>query len=253
MRIWVLSLMGCGRIGFGELATPPLENDGSVDAAPDPDLIVHVTFDDVTGGDRENLVGVPTCSAARCPTLVSGQIGNALRFDGIDDYLQFASVPALDFGTTQQAFSISMWYRADDLTPPTQRVLMAQATNDGQVSYQLSFEDTGGAAALDLVWKVCEADCQGETIAVAQDLAALDRWTFVTATWDGTQAQLFVDAQLVQSVAKAGINYDAAPFMIGSDFEGGGSIEDSFAGDLDDLRIYKRVLSTTEQATLLAR
>jgi hypothetical protein len=53
-------------------------------------------------------------------------------------------------------------------------------------------------------------------------------------------------------VPKAGVNYEGSPLMIGADQEVG-AIEDSFAGDLDDFRIYRRALSTVEQAALLAQ
>lgn len=248
----VLALAACGRIGFGQTTSGDAA-DGSDSVVADPDLIVHVTFDGTTmPSDGAGLLGAVSCVSSRCPGSVPGRIGNAAAFDGVDDYLLFSSVAALDFGAAGQPFSISMWYRAADLTPPTQRVLLAQSTDNGSVSYQLSFEPWQAGTALDLVWKVCATDCQSGMFAVASDLAALDRWTLVVGTWDGNITRLFVDAQLIATMPKAQIAYDGFPFMIGADYETGGSIQDTFDGLIDDLRVYRRELTVAEQQQLLA-
>lgn len=250
---WILiCAAGCGRIGFDGLLGGG-DDAPTGDAPADPDLLVHLTFDDASAGDAAGLLAPPSCDPGRCPSAVPGRIGNALAFDGVDDYLQFASPAALDFGGAGQPFSIALWFFATDLTPPTQRVLAAQATDGGQVSYQLAYEDIQGGGALDLVWKVCATGCLSEPFAIADDIPMLGRWVLLVATWDGTDTNLYLDAQLVASTPKPGIDYDGFPFMVGADYETGGSIEDSFAGSLDDLQIYRRALSIADQQKLLAQ
>ncbi len=165
--------MGCGRLLLWRRRTgrswrrwPERQDrhgEAAGDAAPDPDLLVYSCFDGdplVTTSDSRGLLDSGTCSLDRCPTATTGVVGGAYLFDGVDDYILVPSNPLLDFGDQGQPFSVSMWYRAADLTPPAQQVLMSQSTTGGSVSYQLSLEPWQAGSALDLVWKVCETGCQ---------------------------------------------------------------------------------------------
>lgn len=256
----LLLASACGRIGFDPISQ--LDDGGTAidaatpieDGAVDPDLLVRITFDDdpnLGAADQQGLLQAGLCTPPRCPVSAPGIIGSSYQFDGVDDYVQFATVAALDFGKQSQPFSVSLWYRAADLTPPVQQVLMAQSEGSGSVSYQLSFEPVQDSGALDLIWKVCEGGCQSGLFGVAPDLANLETWIFVVGTWDGSITRLFVDAVEIASVPKATIAFDGSPFMVGADFEAGNSIEDTFNGAIDDLRIYGRALSQAEQMQLL--
>jgi hypothetical protein len=257
------SSAGCGRLLY-EPGERSADDDGGVsngdsgssaDAAPDPDLLVAIGFDGdpaVATPDGQGLLSAGTCTAGRCPSQTTGVVGGAYLFDGVDDYIQFDTSTLLDFGSLSQAFSVVLWYRALDLTPSAQQVLMAQSTAGGSVAYQLSFEPWQAGAALDLVWKVCQTDCQSAEFAVADDLDDLDEWLLVVATWDGSVTRLYIDAVEIASQPKSMITFDGSPLMVGADYETGGSIEDTFNGAIDELAIYTRVLSADEQAQLLS-
>ena len=262
----LLGASACGRLGFDAISADDagIDVDGAtasdaamaLDSGVDPDLVVWLEFDgDPTAGVVDSMATLPdgSCAPQRCPNTVPGLFGNAAQFDGVDDYLQFDSAATLDFGGTGEAFSVTLWYRATDLTPPLQQVLMAQSTDGGSVSYQLSFEPWQDGPELDLVWKVCETDCQSGQFAVAGDLASVQRWVFIAGVWDGTETRLYVDSTLIASMPKTTITFDGFPFMVGADYETGGSIEDTFNGLIDDLRIYRRALSVKEQQALMAR
>jgi hypothetical protein len=257
-----LALLSCGRIGYEPVSGDDDSGTGSdiIDASPLPDalpdstLLVWITMsgNPATGViDRQGLLAPGSCVTGRCPMSVAGQIGTALRFDGVDDYLEFATNDALDFGQGSQPFTVSLWYRAADLTPPAQQVLMAQSTAGGGVSYQLSFEAWQGGNALDLVWKVCESDCQSALFAVSPDHTDLDEWIFIAGTWDGSVTRLYVNAEEIAAVPKSLIAFDGGALMIGADLEVGPSIEDSFNGAIDDFRIYSRALSAADQMTMM--
>jgi hypothetical protein len=71
-------------------------------------LIAHFTFDSNyldTSGNRNHAFEFGT------PTFISdGAVaGEALSFDGIDDYLELPNIPELDFGLSD--FTLTFWYR----------------------------------------------------------------------------------------------------------------------------------------------
>jgi hypothetical protein len=75
---------------------------------------------------------------------------------------------------------------------------------------------------------------------------ALDAWSHLAATYDGTTIRLYVNGTLVQSQAAAGgIMTSSNPLRIG-----GNSIWNSeyFAGLIDEVRVYNRVLTAAEIA-----
>lgn len=259
----LVALAGC------RLAPEPPEQAGGGDAAPvidapesidapdaaDPDLLVHLELDAAANGatDSAGTLAAGSCADPRCPGSEPGVFGNAAAFDGDDDFIQFATVDALDFGAAAQPFTVTLWYQAAGFTSPIQQVLMAQSVGGGQVAYQLSFEQIGGDdVAMDLVWKVCAVNCTSETDAVALDLAAVGEWVFVAGVWTGSQIELYVDGTFRAEVERNGVIFDGSPFMVGADFESGGVIEDTFNGAIDDLRIYKRALTEAEIGALRA-
>ena len=258
----MLVCAGCGRIGYNPIglqddgSTP--QDDGSTtpdeDAAVDPDLLVWIPFDDDPRSgavDQQGVLAPGQCAVGRCPLSEPGIMGRSYRFDGTDDYVQFATVNALDFGAQNQPFTVSLWYLASDVSPPLQQVLMAQATASGGVAYQLALENFQGLAPLDTIWKVCESDCQSGTFAIDTDKTVQGAWTFVVGTWDGSTSRLFVDAVEVGSAPKSTIAFDGNPLMVGADLEAGDVIEDSLDGAIDDLRIYTRTLSIADQMQLM--
>ena len=253
---------GCGRLGFDSPTDASLAsvdarvNEDSatfIDASiPDADLLVWLRFDDPTipGLDTLHTLEPGTCEDGGCPTMTNGIDGMALRFDGVDDALLYESVNALDFGERDQPFSISLWYRADDLTPPGQQVLMAQSRGQTQVSFQLAFENVQLEPELDLVWKVCESQCLSGSFATDPDVVELPAWTLIVGTWDGQTTRLYVNAAEIDSAEKDSINFDGSPLIIGADLEGG-VLADFFRGSMDDFRITERVLSVAEQGQMI--
>jgi len=235
------------------------DTDSSGDTSPrdsgplDPDLVVWLPLDEDPAMGTTDVLGVlqnPRCDAGMCPVSAPGVFGNAYELDGVDDFLLFDSSTDLDFGATGQPFSVSVWYRTRS-RGLAQQVLFAQATTGGDVAYQISFEDLSSGGTYDVVWKVCEADCTIETFAQLVDGVELDVWRFAVGVWTGTESILYVDGIERVRVPTAGVKFDGAPFMLGADYESGGSIEDSFDGFIDDLRIYRRVLTVDEQADLM--
>ena len=98
---WVVAIVavaGCGRIGFDEDATP----NGLVAYYPLDELINMRTVDEVANVDA-------TCDGA-CPTLITGRVGNALRFQN-----ERLDVPSTTATETTSAFTIAAWVSPESL------------------------------------------------------------------------------------------------------------------------------------------
>ena len=88
--------------------------------------------------------------------------------------------------------------------------------------------------------------------------ASLNRWVHVTATFNGSQSRIYVngvlDTELNQSLT---IGSNNLPLYIGGSYGssetqngGGGSGEENFRGQIDEVRIYNRSLSASEVQNL---
>jgi len=130
--------------------------------------------------------------------------------------------------------------------------VFTQATTGGDVSFQLSFEDLFASGTYDVDWKVCQADRPSETFADFVDGVEVGEWHFAVGVWTGAQSILYLDGVERAGTRTAGVKFDGSPFMLGADWESGGSIEDTFDGVIDDLRICRRVLGVAEQLALMA-
>jgi hypothetical protein len=82
----------------------------------------------------------------------------------------------------------------------------------------------------------------------------LNRWSHISFTLDGNRVQtLYVNGAMVASgtVVTGSVNYTTGyPFVIGSDNFNTNPYHESFSGEIDDVRIYGRALSSTEIASL---
>ena len=74
------------------------------------------------------------------------------------------------------------------------------------------------------------------------------KWAHLAGTWDGTTKRIYVNGVMVASTASQ-ISYDTHNIYLGAD-ENNGTLALPFDGELDDLRVYNRVLSASEIAAL---
>eukprot|EP00804_Cyclotella_cryptica_P007729 CCRYP_001349-RA/>CCRYP_001349-RA protein AED:0.03 eAED:0.03 QI:702/0.83/0.76/1/0.83/0.84/13/138/1465 len=96
--------------GNAPLCTPqsPIPSWDSYNGSLEDSLVAHYTFDSNyldTSGNRNHAFefGAPTFISDGAVT------GQALSFDGIDDYLELPNIPELDFGLSD--FTLTFWYR----------------------------------------------------------------------------------------------------------------------------------------------
>lgn len=158
---------------------------------------------------------------------VAGKIGRGLFFDGVDDWIQVAHSDSLDIVGDQ--LTLSAWVRMT-ATQTVDGGLIVKSSEGPVYNYHLGLqtEDTGNLRAT--------TDGTGEAYLTGQGVLAVDTWFYVTGTYDGVTAKLFVNATLDGSQAATG-NILSAPndaLLLGRRRLGD---ERFFVGRMDEARV----------------
>lgn len=215
---------------------PPPPDDPPADPPSSSDLVGHWTFDDGVGVDSSASGYDGTVSGA---TPVSGQIGEALSFDGSDD---FVGLP--NFDIPGDAMTLAAWIYADGFRSPymDNRIISKSTSTANSAHYfMLSGINHDGQPHLRFRLKT-----QGNTSTLVGTGApiTLGQWHHVAAVYDGAEMRLYLDGAPVGALAKSGtIDQNAGvPVNIGRNPDGYGT----FDGDLDDVRVYSTALSEAQ-------
>lgn len=239
MIIVLVTLAGCGRVGFDAIGTG--DSDARLDGAGSGDIpdafhlgpVFELPFEtdflkDPAGG-RDG-----TCTS--CPSATPGiHAGtSAASFDG--SRCVYAAGGAL----RPSQFTFAAWERPNDQRKET---IFSRPFN-GATSSEDTFELYMLAGASD-VFVIA-----GDTTLQMTMPNAVGIWHHVAGTFDGTTLITYLDGVMVTS--RAGLlpsPYADDPFMIGCDRDAG--VEQSnFDGTIDEVKLYDRVLSAAEIAVL---
>jgi hypothetical protein len=200
---------------------------------------VGTTIVDVSGQNNHGYV----FGAATSTSVGIGKVGQGLKLDGANNYVQVANSSSLDM---TGAVTMSAWIKT---STTNDYAGIIQKSNSSTVGYQMGFSTAAsGQLRCDLANGVGYA-------AVGNSANVLDgKWHHVLCVYNGTTAQLYVD-----NVSGGGTplsNYNApsgVPVTIGFDRCCGPSRK--FNGIIDEARIYNRALTAAEikQLYLLGR
>ncbi len=165
-----------------------------------------------------------------------GRFGSALQFDGVDDFVSVDDSASLDL---EGGMTLEAWVNPTQLGTSWRTAMMKEA--GGDLAYALYAHNGTGPSG--------HVTTSGEYNTVGERLVP-NRWTHLTATYDGTNLRLYVDGVLVSTrVAGRAISVSNGALQIG----GNTVWSEWFAGRLDDLRVYNRALSATEISADMAR
>lgn len=158
------------------------------------------------------------------PQWVEDGIGTAMRFDGIDDYIDCGTTATIDLTET---VSLEAWVKPEK--PSTGEPLIA---GKGIYAYGLTW--TGSLIYFyisDGSWK-------------ATAPLPLRQWSHVVGTYDGKRMQLYVNGELVNGFVM--IEPNTPIKSRGSSAMIGRLAKAYYCGLVDNVRIYSRPLSQTE-------
>ncbi len=179
-------------------------------------------------GNNGSLVGQTST------TTVRGRIGQALSFDGSDDYVTVADSNSLDFGTVTD-YTLSLWVRRSNTSGV--QVLIDKRTSE-YVGFVLYFNGTtinfrGDGVSGDLLsTATLDSTSNWYHVIFVNDRDGTDTF-YVDGVVAGTRSYDSTGTDITNTTAlRLGHVYNAANYKL--------------AGSLDDVRVYNRALSADE-------
>ena len=183
-------------------------------------------------GHTGTLIGFP---AGPESGWIEGLMNNALRFDGIDDYVSVPHHASL----VPQALTVMAWVYSESIHPSRENIIVYK----GSYSYYFAitnrtslFGDRGfGIGYYSGGWG---GVASGE-------LPQINQWYHVTGTIDGSGYEIFVDGEFANRTDNAGsIPSGTGDLRIGRYSDG--AYAHWFDGLIDEVAIYNRILSPDE-------
>ena len=214
-------------------------NTGAVSA---PGLLAYWKFDEVNGTTATDASGNGyTGTLVNGPIWTAGRIAGALSFDGVDDYVSFASQP-------QGTLSVSAWVYAQ-ATPgnPLPRII-------DMPGYVLYLAGPGaGSNPMSLGFLSRRSTQDGKWTTPANSLA-YDTWNHVAIVYDSSSTlnnpDLYINGvkQTISTItsAQGTQTLNGGTGIIGNRIP----LDQGWKGIIDDLHVYNRALSATEIQTL---
>ena len=243
LALLLATLMALVVCGACELA-PPVDGAASTRAPAaaagdlDRGLLAHWTFEDRDGARLLDMSGNGRHGLISGGSFVSSPNGQAMVLSGAGDHVALPDIndPAL-FGGAAGAVTVSALVQVADAVRPN--VICGGC---GPMSF-FSFGQSGSAR---LMSRVTERHTGARHYCYSAKVLRAARWTRVTFVLEGhTGYRYYVDGDLVTRISDPRVTLaDNGPSFIGKvSFSG-------FVGQMDDLRVWNRALSSVEIAAL---
>lgn len=205
-------------------------------------LVSHWTMDgpDISGSTVKDVHGSNDGTKNGDPIAREGQLGQALKLDGDDDFIKVSDSNSLSFS---DQITVSMWvyplsYSTQDFVDDT--FVGTWGLNENRLLFR---RDKGNNRTE--FWLNGLSDRQVVTQSGVRPPE--DEWTHLAATYDGSKMQIYFNAkQKASTVSGGAINDSTDPVFIGSE----NGKNHFFHGISDDVRIYDKSLSAEQISRL---
>ncbi len=232
-------------------------------------LVGYWTFDgadtsSTTATDRSGNSNTGTLTNG--PTTTEGKVGQALSFDGVNDYVAVASSPSLTFGSSPH--TVSFWFKVNtafNSSSATSVPLITRRDSD-DVNFSCTLRGTdyangsGSAGTMQIKY-----ESQSAVAAVywhtTQNSWAANVWYHVVIiiNTDGTNSNVYINGVAAKGGSSGGTTiYDtnyASEWRLGrGDFDTASNLSGVkyLSGSLDEARIYNTALTATQIQSLYA-
>jgi Concanavalin A-like lectin/glucanases superfamily/Bacterial Ig domain/Cadherin-like domain len=178
---------------------------------------------DASGNGRTGTISGATWST-------QGKFGNALSFDGVNDWVTVADAPALDLTT---GMTLEAWV-FPTATNGVRDIIIKEGSNVD--IYNLYARNGGGRPESNVFVSGSNRTAEGTALSA-------NAWTHVAGTYDGTTLRLFINGvQAASTTISGSIATSNGPLRIGGNSIWG----EFFRGRIDEIRIYNRALTQAE-------
>ena len=202
-------------------------------APPVPGLVAAYGFDEATGltvGDRSPSGNTGTISGAT--RALAGRFGGGLSFDGVNDWVTVPDAPSLDLTT---GMTLEGWVRPTAGGSSWRTLILKEQA--GNLIYGLYSNEDSARPSGHVFVGGGDRDTRGTAP------VALNAWTHLASTYDGSVLRLFVNGVQVSTRALAGpIAASTGALRIG----GNAVWPEWFQGLIDEVRVYNRALTPAE-------
>ncbi len=236
MRLKIITIIICS---LALLLSAKSVSAATIQRAPNNlGLVGYWSFNDATSTKATDFSGngnTGTLTGANgLPVWTGGKVGSALKFDGVDDYVQVNDAPELRWNHPE---TVSMWVKTN--TPATTQPVFMKDNNDAlNREFQLDIISNKFVTYINL--DGTGANFDSVTANTFGNIAA-GVWYHVVVVRTGSNLIIYVNG-ISDSVASTAAPNKAAPVILGAYF----SASLYFNGLLDEVRIYNRALSADE-------
>jgi hypothetical protein len=194
-------------------------------------LVAAYGFDENQGNQTADSSGQFNNGTVQGATwTTSGKFGNALVFNGTSSLVSIPDAPSLDLTS---AMTLSAWVNPSGGLSGWSNVIKKEVD-----SYFLSAHTPNGGpgGGATIGGSCCPSARQSSPL-------ALNTWTHLALTYDGSAVRLYRNGTLVSTTGASGqISPTSLPLRIGGDAVYGEFVQ----GRIDEVRIYDRALSPSE-------
>jgi PKD repeat protein len=193
-------------------------------------LVAAYAFDEVGGSAAADVSGNGNHGYIKGPIRSTGVFGQALIFDGIDDWVAVNDSISLDLSTD---LTLEAWVYPQAIQTSS---IISKEMNGGTVydMYAYQSSDIPAASFYDgLSYKTVRGNSQ----------LPLNQWSHIATTYDGTKQRFYVNGVQVGVFTSS---YTLKKSNLKMRIGGNGISGDFFKGAIDEVRIYNRALTGTE-------
>jgi hypothetical protein len=208
-------------------------------------LVGYWRFDDGTGSriardSSENANDGVLAYLDPAAVWIGGRAAGGIAVEG-DGFIGVNPSPSIDSITDQ--VTISGWGYLEGTIMDYATIASRETGTTIDQHYHISINSRGEVPAL---WLNTESD----TVLLQGPLPVMRQtWIHIAGTYDGTTAHLYVDGQQVATQALTGrFVPDTTPIILGGNGNGAGdtNVTERFPGRIDEVMLYRRVLSAAE-------
>jgi hypothetical protein len=193
-------------------------------------LVAAYGFEETSGNTVADASGKGNHGTIREATRIAkGRYGQALQFDGVNDWVTIKDSPSLDLSTSM---TLEAWVNPQ--SQAGEKALIAKEQSGGAVYGLLNADANVPAAGI--------YDGQYHVLP-GQNQLPVNEWTHLVVTYDGQYGRLYMNGvEVAKGAEKSLIQASNGELRIGGNSTWGAY----FKGLIDEVRIYNRALTAAE-------